>query len=62
MNTNVFLTGILVAAALVAGTARGADTSIEVVAEQGTTIAAFKVGDSRCVLKDDRLSCIPLTK
>jgi hypothetical protein len=60
MKTNAFLTGILVAAVLVAGVARAADSTIEVVTEQGTTVAEFKVGDSRCVLRDDRLSCVPV--
>jgi len=62
MKKNAFLTGILLAAMLVSGAARAADSNITVVTEQGRTIAEFKVGDSRCVLKDDRLSCVPLRK
>jgi hypothetical protein len=60
MKTNAFLAGLLVGAIFVAGTARAADRTIEVVTEQGTTVAEFKVGDSRCVLRGDRLSCVPV--
>ena len=62
MKTTSFLTGILFAAVLASGAAHGADDSIKVVAEQGRTVAEFKVGDSRCVLQDDRLSCVPVSK
>jgi hypothetical protein len=30
--------------------------------EQGKQVAQFKVGDSRCVLKDDQIRCVPLGK
>jgi hypothetical protein len=62
MKTNAFLTGTLVAAVFVSGQARAGDGRINVVTEKGKTVAEFKVGDSHCVLKDDRLSCVPVRK
>jgi len=30
--------------------------------EDGKQVAAFKLGDSSCVLKDDEIRCMPATK
>lgn len=61
MMRRKILTAVLAGAMLTAGAARG-DGAIVVVAEQGKTVAQFKVGDSRCVLKDDRLVCVLLDR
>jgi hypothetical protein len=62
MRTRRLLSSLLLVALFASGAVDAADRTINVVAEQGETVAEFKVGDSRCVLKDDRLSCVPLRK
>ena len=62
MRTNRVLASLLIAAVFLSGAARAADRTITVVADQGEIVAEFKLGDSRCVLKDDRLSCTPIGK
>ncbi len=54
----------LLIAALLAGSAAayGDDTPIQVAMQEGKAVAQFKVGDSRCVLKDDQIRCVPVTK
>jgi hypothetical protein len=52
----------LIAALFLSGAARASDRTITMVAEQGRTVAEFKVGDSQCVLENDRLSCTPIGK
>jgi hypothetical protein len=59
MTTTRILSGLLIAAALIAGPARASDRAIQVVMEQGRPVAQFRVGDSRCVLKDDQILCTP---
>jgi serine/threonine protein phosphatase PrpC len=56
------LSGVLVVALLIAGMARADDGAIRVTSEQGSSVARFKVGDSRCVLKDDQVRCAPISK
>jgi serine/threonine protein phosphatase PrpC len=62
MSTINVLRSLLIAALFVSGAAAAADNTITVVAEEGSTVAEFKVGDSRCVLKEDRLQCVPVSK
>jgi hypothetical protein len=62
MRTSRVLFNLLMTALLLSGAARAADRTITVVAEQGRTVAEFKVGDSQCVLDNDRLSCTPIGK
>ena len=42
--------------------AYAAETPIQVAMEEGKTIAQFKVGDSCCVLVDDRVCCTPVAR
>jgi len=35
---------------------------IVIAMEQGKQVASFKVGDSRCVLKEDQIHCAPVSK
>jgi hypothetical protein len=42
--------------------ARAADPSIQVLRDQGTPVARFKVGDAHCVLKAGRIRCAPASK
>ena len=54
----------LIIAALLAGSAAAyaQETPIQIAMEEGRTVAQFKVGDSRCVLKDDQIRCAPVSK
>jgi hypothetical protein len=61
--TTKTLTKLLIAALLAGSTAAYADqASIQIAMEDGKQTAQFKVGDSRCVLRDDEIRCIPLGK
>jgi hypothetical protein len=60
MNTTAILKGLLIAALLVSTAVRAADTAIQVDRDQGTPVAQFKIGESRCVLKDDKIRCAPV--
>jgi hypothetical protein len=62
MTTNQLSKGLLIAALLASGAALAGDNAIRVSDEQGTPVAQFKVGDSRCVLKDDQVHCTPISK
>jgi hypothetical protein len=62
MTTAGFLRALLVAALFASGTAWAADNAIQVINEYGKPIAQFKVGDSRCVLKDDQIRCTPVNR
>jgi len=54
----------LIIAALLAGSAAAyADEApIQVAMEDGKPTAQFKMGDSRCVLKNDQIRCTPVSK
>ena len=56
------LSGVVVVALLASVMARADDRAIRVTSEQGSPVARFKVGDSRCVLKDDQVRCAPISK
>lgn len=62
MSITTVLKTLLIAALLACGAARAADPTIQVVRDQGTPVAQFKVGDARCVLKDDQIRCTPASK
>jgi len=54
----------LIIAALLAGSAAAyaQETPIQIAMEEGRTVAQFKVGDSRCVLKNDEIRCAPASR
>jgi hypothetical protein len=52
----------LLAAALMAALPARADERVTVVQDQGRQAARFSIGDSICVLKDDRIECRPERK
>jgi hypothetical protein len=61
--TTKTLTTLLIAALLAGSAAAYADeTPIQIAMEEGKAVAQFKVGDSRCELKDDEVRCVPVTK
>jgi serine/threonine protein phosphatase PrpC len=63
MTTTKMLKSLLIAALLASTAAAYADQSpIQVAIEDGKTIAQFKVGDSHCVLIDDKIRCTRVTK
>jgi hypothetical protein len=62
MTTPRILKSLLIAALLSSTVAHGADNSIVIALEDGKQVAAFKLGDSSCVLKDDEIRCMPATK
>jgi hypothetical protein len=62
MTFRAVLNGIVVLALLTSGVAWAGDNAIRVSDEQGGRVAQFKVGDSRCVLKDDQVRCVPISK
>jgi serine/threonine protein phosphatase PrpC len=57
--TTKLLTSLLMAALLASSAAFAADDTIQVSMIDGKQQAQFKVGDSRCVLVDDRIQCVP---
>jgi hypothetical protein len=56
------LKSLLIAAVLSCVSAHAADDAISIALEEGKQVAIFKVGDSRCVLKDDQIRCAPGTR
>ena len=50
----------LLIAALLASSAAFADQSIQVSVVNGKQQASFGVGDSKCVLVDDVIKCVPV--
>jgi hypothetical protein len=60
MSTRI-LHSLAIAALLAYGIAH-AENTIQVVNEHGTSVAQFKIGDSRCVLKDDQIRCTPVNR
>jgi len=57
--TTKLLTSLLMAALLASSAAFAADNAIQVSMADGKQEARFSVGDSRCVLVDDRIQCEP---
>ncbi len=61
--TTKTLSNLLIAALLAGSAAAYADEApIQVAMQEGKAVAQFKIGDSRCVLKDDLIRCVPVTK
>ena len=61
MRTTKLLKSLLIAALLASATAHAAEQQRIVVAtEERKLIASFNLGDSRCVLKNDRIRCVPV--
>jgi len=59
MVSNRMLTTLLLSAVVFSVTAHAADKAIRIGAQDGKPVAQFTVGDSDCVLKDDRIQCTP---
>jgi hypothetical protein len=54
---------MLIAALLATAAVAHADEApIQIAMEDGKAVAQFKVGDSRCVLKNDQIRCTPVSK
>ena len=53
---------LLLGAALLAGSAHAAVDTLANKAEQRGAVTQFTVGDSDCVLKDDRIQCTPTNR
>jgi len=55
---------ILLSAAVLAGAAAAysSESPIQIVHEEGKTVAQFKIGNARCVLIDDQIRCTTATK
>jgi hypothetical protein len=62
MKMTHILTSLLMAALLIAGAARAAETTIQVERDRGTPVASFKIGDAHCVLRDDQVHCTPVRR
>ena len=57
------LTKMLIAALLLTAAVAHADEApIQIAMEEGKAVAQFKVGDSRCVLKNDQIRCTPVNR
>jgi hypothetical protein len=57
MTTTNLLKSLLITALLASVTSRAEQQPIVIAIEEGKQIASFKIGDSRCVLKDDQIRC-----
>ena len=57
--TTKLLTSLLMAALFASSPAFAADNAIQVSMVAGKQEARFSVGDSRCVLVDYRIQCVP---
>ena len=57
MTTTKLLKSLLITALLASVTSRAEQQPIVIAIEEGKQIASFKIGDSRCVLKDDQIRC-----
>jgi hypothetical protein len=57
MTTTKLLKSLLIIALLASVTSRAEQQPIVIAIEEGKHIASFKIGDSRCVLKDDQIRC-----
>ena len=62
MTTTKILKSLLIAALLFSAVARAGDQPLMIALEEGKQVASFKVGDFRCVLKDDQVRCTPVIK
>jgi hypothetical protein len=62
MTTATLIKSFVIAALLTSVTARAADNTIAIAMEEGKQVASFKLGDARCVLKNDQIRCTPAGK
>ncbi len=62
MTTTKILKSLLIAALLCSAAAHAADSNIVIAQEEGKQVASFKLGDARCVLKNDQIRCTPANK
>jgi hypothetical protein len=62
MTTTRLVKSLLIAALLASTTARATEQPIVIAMEHGKPVATFTLGDSSCVLKDDRIRCTPANK
>jgi hypothetical protein len=60
MTTTKLLSTLLISALLASVTAHAEQQPIVIALEEGKQIASFNVGDSRCVLKNDKIRCAPV--
>ena len=57
------LSNLLIAALLAGSAAAYADEApMQIAMQEGKAVAQFKIGDSRCELKDDQIRCVPVKK
>jgi hypothetical protein len=56
------LSNLLIAALLAGSAAAYAGAPMQIAMQEGKAVAQFKIGDSRCVLKDDVIRCVPVTR
>jgi hypothetical protein len=54
------LSSVAIAALFVSVSAQPADDSVVITQEGDKQIASFKIGTSKCVLKDDQIQCVRL--
>jgi len=59
MTTIHLVKSLLIAALLACTAVHATEQPIVVALEQGKPVASFMLGDSSCVLKDDRIRCTP---
>jgi hydrogenase maturation factor len=59
MTTAKLLTSLLIAS-LFAASAFAADNSVNVTVANGNQQATFSLGDSKCVLVNDVVTCVPV--
>jgi hypothetical protein len=62
MTTTQLVKSLLIAALLASSAAHATEQPIVVAMEQGKPVATFTLGDSSCVLKEDRIRCTPANK
>jgi len=62
MTTTRILEALLLGAALFAGSAHAAVDTVAKATAQSAAVTQFIVGDSDCVLKDDRIQCTPTNR
>jgi serine/threonine protein phosphatase PrpC len=61
MTTTKLLNSLLITGLLASMTSHAAEQQpIMIAMEEGKQIASFNVGDSRCVLKNDQISRVPV--
>jgi hypothetical protein len=62
MTTRNLIKMLIAALLATAAVAHADEAPIQIAMEDGKAVAQFKVGDSRCVLKNDQIRCTPVSK